>query len=399
VKTWGTKSVPRPRAARRVVHVLEASVQIGAVVAALGAGLVGCGSAPPPPSTTIGAAAEVAELVLLLETEGQGTTAEAVGSAVQSALVTSGYKVVVEPAAAHDATALLKVTTTEEPSFIQVKVNGRIRKSYRVDASLAIVADGRVVEQTSAQFSASEGEVNSDAVASLVAGLGQSTRLTRFAAEYKQRGAERVAREERERAEATARAARERADAEQRRAAEEERVQKEAGAQDDAAWVAANMAGCMSPSTLASCEGVRTYLEKLPRGRHATEAQQALAAAEPRLAALRDELAWKAGNPDRCKDPVESTDCLAVDDYLTKYPTGNHADEARALVNNSRRKILALAAQEDVKARRVQEAFERQEKQQKREECRKECKEIYCAGYGAPKFDLCVSACAQRRCD
>jgi hypothetical protein len=258
---------------------------------------------------------------------------------------------------------------------------------------------GRVVEQTSAQFSASEGEVNADAVAPLVAGLGQSTRLTRFAAEYKQGEAERVAREERERAEAAARAARERAEAEQRRVAEEERVRREAGEQDDAAWTAANVAGCTAPSTPTSCDAVRAYLEKYPRGRHAIEAQQALTAAEPRLAALRDEIAWKAANPDRCKDPVESTDCLAVEDYLAKYPARSHADEGRALVNSSRRRILALAAQEEAKARREQEASERQEKQQKRDECRKECKDIYCAGYGAPKFDLCVSACTQRRCD
>jgi hypothetical protein len=102
---------------------------------------------------------------------------------------------------------------------------------------------------------------------------------------------------------------------------------------EETVWNKARVTGCELPVSLAGCDAVRIYLAKYPTGAHVDEANKALAAGQPQLEKLqKDENAWQQAGVTACRAPGGKDACLGVELYLTKYPAGLHADEARTLL-------------------------------------------------------------------
>jgi hypothetical protein len=100
---------------------------------------------------------------------------------------------------------------------------------------------------------------------------------------------------------------------------------------DEAAWEKSNVRRCEKPTDAADCKAVQAYLETFPTGKHVGDAQQALASAEPAMKSIQDELRWRGINLPSCNAPSQESDCNDVQAYLSEYPQGRHAAEARRI--------------------------------------------------------------------
>ena len=241
---------------------------------------------------------------------------------LQNALVAAGYSLVTSESAPHDVAARLVVTATQEQSLFQVTVNGQRQLKLQVHAALTISGGGSVVDQVAHDFESTNGEVSDEDLAPLVARLNRSPRLSRYAS------ARAKARQAQVQAEQVA-AAQAQQQAEQTNA-------EQARQQEELDWVQARPIACRMPSRITACDAVQAYLAKYPSGKHVDDAQNALAAAKPKLEALqRDENAWSRAGADACSAHADPHACDGVDLYLVKFPAGLHADEARGLTARS----------------------------------------------------------------
>ena len=230
----------------------------------------------------------------------------------------AGYDLVTNEAAPHDLVARLAVSATQEQSFFHVTVNGRQQVTLKVHVALTVVGGAGVVDEVAHDFESSNGEVRDENVSPLVTGLNSSSRLAHYASD--QANARR-AKAETEQA-AARQAQKQAADAMVNQVREEE----------ESTWVRARPLGCRLPATLDACDSVRMYLVKYPSGAHTDEAKTALAEAAPKLEGLqKDDNAWHTAGPDGCRAHADPHACDGVDLYLVKFPTGLHANEARAL--------------------------------------------------------------------
>jgi hypothetical protein len=102
---------------------------------------------------------------------------------------------------------------------------------------------------------------------------------------------------------------------------------------DDAMWFAIDTVRCKIPARVEACIPVRNYLQRYPSGAHAQEASDVLAAAEPALEKLqKDEVAWQKSNHYECASRRTSDACVGVEAYDMQFASGLHSDEARRLL-------------------------------------------------------------------
>ncbi len=295
---------PRPQALMHARNPLLAG--LCALVLALAPLAAGCGgeeagarsaanSRPPP--------AEVMQLALYVSPGGGEVD---VGSALQNALVQSGFTVVTQQSAAHDVELVPHVSVGADDSVWQVVKNGQRRRKYTV--RLDVTAGARVLGQFLVDYRGYPGDApDDDAVGTLVSDFAHSARVARYARELK--GA----------------------------AAPAQGAGRPSGpasdSQDDRDWFAVDTVVCKVPATLDACDGVRGYLEKHPHGSHTSEATRVLTQAVPGLERLRkDENSWQKAGAEDCRQKRTRDACIGVEAYETAYPTGLHAEEARRLL-------------------------------------------------------------------
>jgi len=279
-----------------------------------------CGGGVPEPKGPTSRAAPAAAETLTFRFEGaeEGGTERATSDYVREALLGAGYRLTDGDAEA-DATLQVRVDSTEQQSIITVKVNGKQQRSYDVRVTLAARGGGRVGDQASVKFTADEDEIDEEVLRSLVPRLNGSARFARFCEETRKAQQDAAAAEVR---------------------ATEDKAKKAARDADERAWGQADAAGCKKPTALTACEGVQAYLDVVSRkdldGGHVAEAKKLLTAAKPMLAELeKDEAYWTGAKPEQCRATKTKDDCVGVELYLTKFPDGVHAGEARSLVDAS----------------------------------------------------------------
>lgn len=263
------------------------------------------GQAEAPPAATppvVSAPAEVSSLSFVVVPAGPATqTARAAAEALRSALMSAGYNVVTARRGERDVEIVTHVSTTEERSLFKVSVNGKTDLNERVHLVGSVTSKGRVLDEISADFAATNSQVNPRDVAPAVAALASSQKVAGYARELQ-------AKTENENAKT-------------------QRVEEET------AWNNARVTGCRQPSSLTGCDGVRIYLAKYPSGAHAAEAKDALTASEPQMERIqKDENTWKSAGAEACRKDHTHDACTGVELYLAKFPAGVHLDEAQALV-------------------------------------------------------------------
>jgi hypothetical protein len=115
-------------------------------------------------------------------------------------------------------------------------------------------------------------------------------------------------------------------------AAKEERDREElARLRVEEAWQAADLLGCSSASLPEACDALATFVQQNPTSSHIDEARDVLVASSPKVLLLKDDLAWRAADPEECRRPKDKTSCVGIDIYLGQFPDGVHSKEARRL--------------------------------------------------------------------
>jgi hypothetical protein len=189
---------------------------------------------------------------------------------------------------------------------------------------------------------------------------------------------------------------------EQRRVA-----QREQRRQEEAAWARVVLSECKAPTQLDGCNLVKDYLSSYPTGAHAAEARQALEAGAPLIAKLADERDWRVARPESCATPKEITDCDGVTSYMAAQPAGAHVEEARRLLAKAEPKLAAArkaeekrARDEDAKAERDAERVAQEEKRRQRDQCKKEtCLGGMCFNVRPGAFEICMDRCVKANCE
>jgi hypothetical protein len=106
-----------------------------------------------------------------------------------------------------------------------------------------------------------------------------------------------------------------------------------ATAEEAEAFRSADPKACASAVRLMTCDALEKYLVAYPSGAHADEAKATLEVAKPKLANLqKDEDYWQTKSGfSSCRAQHSREACTGVELYLLKFPVGLHADEARVL--------------------------------------------------------------------
>jgi hypothetical protein len=119
-------------------------------------------------------------------------------------------------------------------------------------------------------------------------------------------------------------------------------------ARDQRAWSSVELEKCQAAVDIASCESVKRYLSAYPDGQHAGEARQLMAASQPKLTKLADDQRWTRVNVQACTrqkfdwaNEIREA-CTPVSEYLAEYPDGEHAKAARAALQQGMDRADAL---------------------------------------------------------
>ena len=216
----------------------------------------------------------------------------AFAAALSDALARAGFMVLT------DANARAVVVLTPQVAVGEVvgtDVNGRARA--RIEIVVAVTCDGQNADSLHSSYTALEGNPpDEEAIGTLVLAYAHSARVAAFA---KDRSA---------------------------------RSQEEAS--DEIDWVASEHEKCLEPRTREACERVKEYLRKHPRGRYAAEATPMVAQAPARLAAYqKDERSWQAAGVTECRAKRTREACVGLEVYVTRFPSGLHAEEANQLLH------------------------------------------------------------------
>ena len=281
---------------------------------------VGCGGPPLAAVTPATAPAEAANLTFAVVAGTPGSpTVIAATEALRSALVSAGYKLSGDQRAPHDAEIVTQVTATTEQSLFTVQVNGRSDTKERVHLTATVMMRGQVIDQSAADFLSTNSQVTPQDVVSAVNGLSGSQKVAQ------------LGRQVREQTDSREHAKQEKEEQAKKRADDD--AKKKLRVEEETDWNRARVTGCRLPTSLAGCDGARTYLAKYPDGAHVEEAQASLKAAEPLIEKLqKDENTWKVAGVDGCKTEHTRDACSGVELYITKFPAGMHLDEAQGLL-------------------------------------------------------------------
>ena len=286
--------------------------------------VVACGGspeavAPSSKQAPVAASADTTALTFLLVPGGGTRTAAASNEALRSALVSAGFKIVIDKRAPHDVELVTRIAATEERSMFAVQVNGRSDTNERVHLTASVISQGQVLDELAADFQSKNNQVNPSDVLPAVTALSSSPRIAQFGKQL------------REQTEARARARQDK-DVQDKARAEEDLKQKQR-LEEENEWNRARVTACRQPTSLTGCDVVRTYVAKYPAGIHAEEAQAALKASEPLMEKLqKDENAWKTAGVESCRAERTREACTGVELYVTKFAGGAHVDEAQGLL-------------------------------------------------------------------
>ena len=381
-------------------HVIVGRALAGLVFAglALTNGPVACGGSPPPPQVVAPLPAETSSMTFFF----RPSAMPKVNAAVQQALVAAGYRLAVAEKAPNDAELKLDASTAPERSFVQTVVNGVPQVKERISVSIAVVAQGRIVDQPSAQFVVVNGAITDVDVQPLITAMTSSAKMGAFARDRKALGEAAI----RQRAVEEERRQREKADA-------EEEARKKAESEAETAWQAAKATDCSTAASTTACDALVEWKKKNETGPHVEEACAILKEADPKVRLLRDTAAWREAHVDTCKAPKGANDCGGVEKYLMVFGNDEHSKEARDLLAASSKRIAAFKADDDRRQaaeekraeQREQADARREVQQQKAQEskaCRDNCtsKDGFCGVHrDRQKFQDCSVKCIQRRCN
>lgn len=328
------------------------------VSAAWGCGGGGSTDAKAVDTSKLAPAPDLAVLVVVKAGTSEGDQfVPNVKSALTTSLTSAGYKLVDNEEGKPDVVAKVTVNATQEQSLFQVQVGGKVQVSYavKINASFVSAGEASVIDQTTSEFSGKDGVVEQEAVDKILVHLGTTGKLATYAKTSKEKAQK----------------------------AEDDKKAAEVKAEDDL-WKAANVEGCRKPTAKDACAGVKAYIAKYPSGKYTAEGRQAMQDGEAEATRMAEEDAWKAAAVDQCQKPTKSYDCKAVEEYLSKYPTGAHAADAKAAMKSSEK------AREDLKKK--EDALK---KKASREECVKDCRRAY---ERALYFEILVNRCIQTEC-
>ncbi len=165
------------------------------------------------------------------------------------------------------------------------------------------------------------------------------------------------------------------------------------------AWSALDRSKCAKPATSNACSSIVEYLDQYSGGPHAAEAQSLLDAQGPTLRKLRDDEVWSKINPAACEstkaESPEQIDsyCKPLKLYLTGFQDGQHATEAKQILEKAKKRREALAA--DIL--RKEKAAQAKEAADARKICIAECR-VGCSGWRFSDHAACFSGCVESRC-
>jgi hypothetical protein len=120
---------------------------------------------------------------------------------------------------------------------------------------------------------------------------------------------------------------------------------------DRAAWKKSDDASCRAPKKASDCDGIDAYLAQFPQGEHAEEAKKILESVATTLGPMRDEAAWKNARVPECQTPKTSDACDGVKAYLEAHPQGIHAEKGNRMMKLKRGALVQLAALEEQRRR------------------------------------------------
>lgn len=290
------------------------------VGAAAGCWLPACGGSTPPAEQPT-ASAEVSSLRMFIKNEAPAE--HGIQSAVEASLTRAGVQLVGEKDA--DVVATLRVGKAEKPGFFKVVSNGQPVVNYTYQVTLQITGGGSVIDVAMTSFTGEANEVDSEKLAEIAQAVAGSAKLKRYALQL-----------ESQRKTAVANAKQ----AEEEKKEKERETEREAKQKAEAlAWVEADAPSCREPAGPDSCKRLEIYVATHPDGLHAVEAKAILNGAASRIEKLReDDGAWKKAGAAACVPGASIDDCSGVEIYLTKFPAGIHADEARLILKKAKGK-------------------------------------------------------------
>ncbi len=292
---------------------------VGGMAAVFAAVLGACAGAEPEPHTPPVAPAPLSKDVAKLRLFVVPTGHTQVDAALQSALVSAGFRVETEQATDQDLEVRATMSAAVQQQLFVANVNGVSNQRCRVTLRATLNGPGGVVDQATAAFTAVCGEVTERDLAPIAAAFTRSAKLRAV-------GAERTAADERKQQ------AKEEAEA-KREADEKAKIESNRKRKDENAWIAANEVACREPRRTDACDGVQRYLADFPDGAHADEAKRTLEKAKPKLEMVqKDENAWASAGVQTCRRSQTRDACAGVEIYRTKFPAGLHADEAASLL-------------------------------------------------------------------
>lgn len=243
------------------------------------------------------------------------------------------------PSAAPEAVLLFTITVTKRSQAFKWVQNGKVMGGYDVRADLSVKFGERVVEQTVREFRVTLGEVDREELSPLVRELNASRRMHDFGAFMTGHRAQMI-----------------------RELADQQRAEEAAAYE---AWFSRYAKPCSEPATATACEGLADWLVD---GRNASkealmkEGRRIMTDAEPRLAQLRDDVAWLKATVSTCLDLATERDCARVKEYLVHFPAGSHHDDAVAAIANLDARALERGKKRVADAKR--EELEEQQRQQ-----------------------------------
>lgn len=134
---------------------------------------------------------------------------------------------------------------------------------------------------------------------------------------------------------------------------------------------------CKKSTRRRGCHAMQRFIKTHPNSPRVADAQQLLKEHRAR----QHDHAWAEAKIKTCAKPQKSSDCRGVKRYLRRYPKGKHAPKARRVVTKVDKKLTRLGRIEDVRTaqqeraeERRETARERREAAQRKHECLKDCR-------------------------
>lgn len=178
------------------------------------------------------------------------------------------------------------------------------------------------------------------------------------------------------------------------------------------AWAKLPRGACRTPSKPTDCEPVLAFVQQHPDGPHVAEAKQLLQESKPAIDRLADDGAWATVDVAACvKGKAEAPQdieaaCAPVASYLSRFPAGLHADEARKTNDIGQRRAAELLARleqqvrdTEARGRRAEREAQEREQQKERRRCEAGCR----LGCSSVRFrgreGICFQACVENQCN